>query len=116
MYGILFLGDFNFDIKSYCNKDKLGTFCTIFKLSNTVRSETWFMRKRKSTIEQALTHKPLNFKKTLTIEIGGDDHHKIIIFFQSAFIQLIYLAQLKNYSESGNICVKFTNFLNNTEL
>lgn len=51
MYGILVLGDFNFDIKSYCNKDKLGTFCTIFKLNNTVRSETWFMKKRKSTIE-----------------------------------------------------------------
>ena len=63
----------------------VGNFCDIFNLSNIVHSEICFTKNSKPTIDLFLTNKPLNFKKTLAIEIGVRGYHKMITAFFKAY-------------------------------
>ena len=76
------MGDFNIDIRQTSPEShKLDKFCSLFSLTNIIKSETCFTKFHSSTIDLFLTNKPNFFQKTNAIETGLSDHHKLIMYF-----------------------------------
>ena len=76
------MGDFNIDIRQTSPEShKLDEFCSLFSLTNIIKSETCFTKFHSSTIDLFLTNKPNFFQKTNAIETGLSDHHKLIMYF-----------------------------------
>ena len=80
---ILFIGDLNIDIniQNHDKKNMLEDMCDTFDLVNMVKEKTCFMSAVGSSIDLILTNKPKSFYKTVTIETGLSDHHKMVVTF-----------------------------------
>ena len=59
----------------------LEDMCDTFDLVNMVKEKTCFMSAVGSSIDLILTNKPKSFYKTVTIETGLSDHHKMVVTF-----------------------------------
>ena len=85
---ILFIGDLNIDLKVTNNDKKhfLEDLCDTFDFTNMIKAKTCFMSIEGSSIDVMLTNKPRSFYKTITIETGLSDHHKMVVsFFRSHY-------------------------------
>ena len=80
---ILFIGDLNIDLNLPNNDKKnfLSDLCDIFDLTNMVKDKTCFMSAQGTSIDVMLTNKPRSFYKTIPIETGLSDHHKLIVTY-----------------------------------
>ena len=107
------MGDFNIDIRQTSPEShKLDEFCSLFSLTNIIKSDTCFPKFHSSTIDLFLTNKPNFFQKTNAIETGFRDHHKLICnFFKSCYDRLkpkiVYYRNYKKFNEA--------NFLNDVK-
>ena len=96
--------DFNIDIRqTNPESHKLVEFCSLFSLTNIIKSDTCFIKFLNSTIDLFLTNKPNFFQKTNTTETGLTDHHKLIYtFFKSRLERLkpamIYYENYKKFN------------------
>ena len=80
---IIFIGDLNIDL-DIPNSDKenqLGNLCDVFNLSNLIKDKTCYMTPQGTSIDVILTNKPRSFYKSIPIETGLSDHHKLVITF-----------------------------------
>ena len=93
---ILFIGDLNIDLNepSSDKENHLGNLYDIFSLSNLIRDKTCFMSHQGTSIDVILTNKPRSFLKSLPIETGLSDHHRLVITFLRSHI--IYKLRAKN--------------------
>ena len=65
------MGDFNIDIRTKGKEyEKLEGFGSLFNLSNLIKSETYFSKNHKSTIDFFTTNKPNCFQHTYVTETG----------------------------------------------
>ena len=82
------MGDFNIDTKKENSiaYNKLEEFCDTFNLTNLVKSETYFMNNRKSTIDLIVTNKPRSFQITNVTETCLSHCHKLITTFMKSYI------------------------------
>ena len=100
------MGDFNIDIRETSPEShKLDEFCSLFSLTNIIKSDTCFTKFHSSTIDLFLTNKPNLFKKTNAIETGLSDHHKLICtFFKSCFgrfqPKIVYYRNYQKFNEA----------------
>ena len=107
------MGDFNIDRRQTSPEShKLDEFCSLFSLTNIIKSDTCFPKFHSSTIDLFLTNKPNFFQKTNAIETGFRDHHKLICnFFKSCYDRLkpkiVYYRNYKKFNEA--------NFLNDAK-
>ena len=78
------MGDFNIDRRTKGRKyEKFEDFCSLFNLSNLIKTETCFSKNHKSTIDLFLTNRPNYFQHTYVTETGLSDFHKIGTFFKA---------------------------------
>ena len=80
---ILVIGDLNIDM-SIPNNDKshfLSELCDTFDMQNLVKVKTCDKSDKGTSIDVILTNKPKSFYKTIAIETGLSDHHKLIATF-----------------------------------
>ena len=76
------MGDFNIDIRTKGREyEKFEDFCSLFNLSNLIKSETCFSKNYKSIIDLFTTNKPNCFQHTYVTETGLSDFHKMIAIF-----------------------------------
>ena len=68
---------------------KLDEFCSLFSLTNIIKSDTCFTKFHSSTIYLFLTNKPKFFQKTNTIETGLSNYHKLICTFLKILLRQI---------------------------
>ena len=81
------MGDFNIDIRTKGREyEKFEDFCSLFNLSNLIKSETCFSKNHKSTIDLFNTNKTNCFQHTYVTETGLSDFHKTISTFFKAKI------------------------------
>ena len=72
------MGDFNIDVKSKSlGCDKFDEFCSLFNLTNLIKSETCFTKNHKSLIDLLLTNASLYFRKTYISETRLKAHSKV---------------------------------------
>ena len=86
---ILFIGDLNIDL-SIPNNDKnhfLSELCGTFDFQNLIKVKTCNKSKNGTSIDVILTNKPKSFYKTVAIETGLSDHHKLIATFLRCHFQ-----------------------------
>ena len=84
------MGDFNTDIRQTSPEPhKLDEFCSLFSLTNIIKSDTCFTKFHSSTIYLFLTNKPKFFQKTNTIETGLSNYHKLICTFLKILLRQI---------------------------
>ena len=80
---ILVIGDLNIDM-SIPNNDKnhfLSELCDTFDMQNLVKVKTCDKSQNGTSIDVILTNKPKSFYRTIAIETGLSDHHKLIATF-----------------------------------
>ena len=76
------MGDFYIDIKTKGREyEKFKDFCSLFNLSNLKKSETFFSKSHKSTIDLFTTNKQNCFQQRHVTETGLSDFHKMIVHF-----------------------------------
>ena len=77
------MGDFNIDIRNKGREyEKFEDFCSLFHLSNLIKTETCLSKNHKLTTDLFTTNKPNCFQQTYVTETGLSDFHKMIgIFF-----------------------------------
>ena len=107
------MGYLNIDIRQTSPvSHKLDEFCSLFSLTNIIKSDTCFAKFHSSITDLFLTNKPNFFQKTNAIETGLSDHHKLIYtFFKSCFERfnpkIVYYRNYKKFNEA--------NFLNDVK-
>ena len=107
------MGDFNIDIRQTSPEShKLDEFCSLFSLTNIIKSETCFTKFHSSAIELFLIDKPNFFQKTNAIETGLSDHHKLIMYFFKNLVTKLKpkIVYDRNYKKTNE-----ANFLNNAK-
>ena len=71
------MGDLNIDIRTKSREyEKFEDFCSIFNLSDLIKTETCFRKNHKSTIYLFTTNKPNCFQHTYLTETGLSDFQK----------------------------------------
>ena len=76
------MGYFNIDIRQTSpESEKLDEFCSLFSLTNIIKSDTCFTKFHSSTTDVFWTYKPNFLQKIKAIETGLSDHHKLICNF-----------------------------------
>ena len=101
------MGDFKIDIRTKGREyEKFENFCSIFNLSNVIKSETCFSKNHKSTTDLFTTNKPNCFQHMYVTETGLSDFHKMIdTFFKAKITRLkprnIYYRNYKNFDKSS---------------
>ena len=81
------MGDFNIDIRTKGREyEKFEDFCSLFNLSNLIKTETCFSKNHKSTIDLFTANKPNIFQHMNITETGLSDFHKMIGTFFKATI------------------------------
>ena len=99
------MGDFNIDINTAgIEVDTLDGFCSLFDLTNLIKTETCCTKYYKYTIDLFLSNRPLSFQNTRATETGISDYHKLIsTFLKSCYRRLkpkiIYYRNYKNFNE-----------------
>ena len=86
--------------------EKFEDFCSLFNLSNLIKSETCFSKNHKSTIDLFTTNKPNCFQNTHVTETGLSDFYKMIsTLFEPKITRLkprkIYYRNYKNFVRSS---------------
>ena len=72
------MGDFNIDIRTKGREyERFDDFCSLFNLSNLIKSETCFSQNHKLTIDLSTTNKSNCFRHTYVTETGLSDFHKM---------------------------------------
>ena len=110
---LIVMGDFNIDVRQTSPElHKLDEFCSLFSLTNIIKSDTCFTKFHSSTVDLFLRSKPNFFQKTNAIETGLSDHHKLMcIFLKSCFdILKPKIAYYRNYKIFNE-----ANFLNDVQ-
>ena len=102
---ILFIGDLNIDlnIPNHDKKHLLEDMCDTFDLTNMVKEKTCFMSAVGSSIDLILTNKPKSFYKTIAIETGLSDHHKMVVTFLRNHISLKLKPKNIEYRNTKNM-------------
>ena len=101
------MGDFNIDIRTKGREyEKFEDFCSLFNLSNLIKTETCFSKNHKSTIDLFTANKPNIFQHMNITETGLSDFHKMIgTFFKATITWLkprkIYYRNYKNFGKSS---------------
>ena len=101
------MGDFNIDIRTKGREyEKFEDFCSLFNLSNLIKTETCFSKNHKSTIDLFTANKPNIFQHMNITETGLSDFHKMIgTFFKATITWLkprkIYYRNYKNFDKSS---------------
>ena len=101
------MGDFHIDIRQTSPEShKLDKFCSLFSLTNIIKSDACFTKFHSSTIDLFLTNKPNFFQKTNAIKTGLSNHHKLICtFFKSCYNRLkpkiVYYRNYKKFDEAN---------------
>ena len=100
---------FNIDIRQTCPEPhKLGEFCSLFSLTNMIKSDTCFTEFHSSIIDLFLTNK-ISFKKQtlskLTLATITNSYVRFLIFYDRLKPKIVYCRNYKKLNE--------TNFLNN---
>ena len=85
------MGDFNIDINKNeaIGHDKLDIFCNTFSLTNLVKSDTYFTKSHKSTIDLFLTNIPRSFQFPSVTETGLSDYHRLITTFMKSYLSIL---------------------------
>ena len=102
---IIFIGDLNIDL-DIPNSDKenqLGNLCDVFNLSNLIKDKTCYMTPQGTSIDVILTNKPRSFYKSIPIETGLSDHHKLVITFLRSKVSYKLKAKNVIYRETNKI-------------
>ena len=61
---LIVMGDFNIDVRQTSPElHKLDEFCSLFSLTNIIKSDTCFTKFHSSTVDLFLTSKPIFFQK-----------------------------------------------------
>ena len=67
----------------------LSDFCDTFSLKNLILGKACFKAVSGTFVDAMLTNRPRSFQKTVIIDTGLSDHHKLIIsFFRTHFARL----------------------------
>ena len=87
----LVTGDLNIDFSNskMDTNSYLSDFIDNFSLTNIVNSKTCFKTLNGALLDIMLTNKPKSFFKTITIETGLSDCHKMIVTFLRASFKRI---------------------------
>ena len=73
---IILMGDYNCDP----NHTEMADFCEVYGLKNLVKEPTCFKSMEKPTlIDLILTNKPKSFQRTINVESGLSDFHKMTV-------------------------------------
>ena len=76
------MGDFSIDKRNKGREyDKLEDVCSLFNLSNLIKSETCSSKNHKSTIDLFTTNKPNCLQHTNVTDTGLSNFHKMTVTF-----------------------------------
>ena len=97
---IILMGDYNCDP----NHTEMADFCEIYGLKNLVKEPTCFKSVEKPTlIDLILTNKPKSFQRTINVESGLSDFHKMTVTVMKCEYKkhppkVIFYRDFKNFS------------------
>ena len=98
------MGDFNIDIRTKGREyEKFEDFCSLFNLSNLIKTETCFSKNHKSTIDLFSTNKANCFQRTYVTETGFSYFHKMIGTVKITRLKprKVYYRNYKNFDKSS---------------
>ena len=98
------MGDFNIDIRTKGREyEKFEDFCSLFNLSNLIKTETCFSKNHKSTIDLFSTNKANCFQRTYVTETGFSYFHKMIGTVKITRLKRrkVYYRNYKNFDKSS---------------